>query len=365
MGIRDAIRAIAKAPATIAAAHDTLSGPASPWAQWPSHLAHIDVPDWVDGYEWPLTRAEALRIPAVMRARKLLCGTGARMPMRVCTAPSTPMPVQPRWVDRTDGALSPFHRGAMMIDDLMFYGWTLLAVTRAADLTVDALDYVPWDRWEFDADGRILIEGVPAAPGTVCAVPGPDEGLLRFGSRAIRHADELTAIAERAARTPVPNIELHDTSDRPMTDADIDKLIGRWAAARRGANGGVSYTNKSVEVRAHGQQNSDLLIEARNAATVDIARAVGIPAAMLDATAAEAALTYETTQGRNAEFMDYGLAPILAAICGRLGQDDITPTGAHVEVDLTGFTSLAPPDRVIAPDDGAAMPAPTRLEIAS
>lgn len=366
VGIRDAIRAIAHAPSTIAAAHDTLSGPASPWAQWPSHLAHIDVPEWTDAYDWPVTRAEALRIPAVARARKLLCGTLARLPMWVCD-PAGPLAAQPRWIDRTDQALSPFHRTLMVVDDLMFYGWSLLRVTRAGDLSVDQLDYVPWDRWDFDPDGRITIAGELAAPGTVCAIPGPDEGLLRFGSRAIRHADALTAIAERAAATPVPNIELHDTSDHPMKDEDIAKLVARWAAARRGEHGGVAYTNKSIEVKPHGQQNSDMVIDARNAAVVDIARAIGIPAAMLDATAAQAALTYETTQGRNGEFVDYGLSPFAAAICARLGQDDITPAGHHVEIDLTGFTSLAPPDRVIAPDDGAKMPTPPapRLEIAS
>ncbi|MFC8387056.1 phage portal protein [Nocardia sp. NPDC057272] len=367
MGIRDAIRAIASAPATIAAAHDSLSGPASPWAAWPSHLAHIDVPEWTADYEWPVTRAEALRIPAVMRARRLLCGTIGRLPMRVADATNVPADPQPRWVDRTDKPLSPFHRTVMVVDDLFFYGWSLLRVERDANMAVESLDYVPWDRWDFDPEGHILIDGYPVAPGTVCAIPGVDEGLLRFGSRAIRHADALTEIAERAARTPIPNIELHDTSDRPMAEADIDRLVRRWAAARRGENGGVAYTNKSVEAKTHGQQNADMVIEARNAAVVDIARAAGIPAAMLDATATQAALTYETTAGRNAEFVDYGLSPHMAAICARLGQDDITAPGYHVEIDLTGFTSLAPPDKAIAPDDGAALDTPTeprRLEIA-
>jgi hypothetical protein len=179
---------------------------------------------------------------------------------------------------------------------------------------------------------------------------------LHYGSRAIRHADALTTIAERAAATPVPNIELHDISDRPMSGPDIKALVSAWAAARRGEHGGVAYTNKSIEVRPHGQHSADLLIEARNAAVVDVARAVGIPASMLDATAAQAALTYETSVGRNAEFIDYGLAPFIAAICARLGMDDITAPGLHVEIDLAGFASLTSHERQIAPDEGARQP---------
>ncbi|MFJ1461008.1 phage portal protein [Nocardia sp. N2S4-5] len=362
MGLRDTLRALADAPARIAAANNALSGPASPWAQWPNHLAYIDLPEWAAGHDWPLTRTEALRVPAIARARRLLCGTIGRLPMRVCGPDGAPVDPQPRWLDRSDRTLSAFKRTSLVVDDLMFYGWALLAVERDGANAVAALDYVPWTRWEFDPDGHVLIDGQRANPGAVALVPGVDEGLLAYGSRAIRHADALTAIAERAAATPVPNIELHDISDRPMSGPDIKALVSSWAAARRGEHGGVAYTNKSIEVKPHGQQNADLLIEARNAAVVDIARAVGIPAAMLDATAAQAALTYETSAGRNAEFVDYGLSPFMAALCARLGMDDITAPGEHVEIDLTGFTSLRPPDAA-APDDGAdpQPPAPERL----
>lgn len=375
MGIRDTVRALAAAPTRIRAATDLAPlSAASPWAIWPNHLAEVGLPEWLGDLDMPLTKTEALRVPAVARARRLLCGTIGRLPMRVYDAEGDPIASQPRWLDRSDGTLSAFKRTALVTEDLMFHGWALLDVVRDAPGAgsaygpVQRLEYHPFGRWEFDPDGRILVcaaddpaDASPsylAAPGTVALIPGPDEGLLAYGSTAIRHAAELGRIAERAARTPVPQIELHDVSDVPLPEAERKKLVAQWAAARQGDNGGVAYTNKSVEVKAYGQQNADMVIEARNAAVVDIARAVGIPASMLDATAAQAALTYETSQGRNAEFIDYGLAPHMAAICARLGMDDITPPGQHVEFELDGFTSLRPPNAA-APDDGANPTPPT------
>ena len=375
MGIRDTVRALAAAPTRIRAATDLAPlSAASPWAIWPNHLAEVGLPEWLADIEMPLSKQAALRVPAVARARRLLCGTIGRLPMRVYAADGNLAATQPRWLDRSDGTLSAFKRNALVTEDLMFHGWALLDVTRGAPSDSSAfgpvlsLEYHPFGRWEFDPDGRILVcsaddpqDAAPsyiAAPGTVALIPGPDEGLLAYGSTAIRHAAELGRIAERAARTPVPQIELHDLSDVPLPEAERKKLIASWAAARQGDNGGVAYTNKSIEVKPHGQQNADMVIEARNAAVVDIARAVGIPAAMLDATAAQAALTYETSQGRNAEFIDYGLGPYMAAICARLGMDDITATGQHVEFELDGFTSLRPPNAA-APDDGSNPTPPT------
>uniref|UniRef100_UPI0013CF363E phage portal protein n=1 Tax=Pseudomonas viridiflava TaxID=33069 RepID=UPI0013CF363E len=90
-------------------------------------------------------------------------------------------------------------------------------------------------------------------------------------------------------------------------------------AARRGENGGVGYTNSAIEVKEHGAINEHLLVEGRNAAAVEIARIAGIPAVLLDAGAeGKSSMSYDNAQGRNAELVDYGLRPLMAAIAGRL-----------------------------------------------
>lgn len=308
----------------------------------------------------PLTREEALRVPVVARARGLICNTIARLPMAVHNT-AGPLATQPTWLDRSDGALPPWKRTALVVEDLLFHGWALLQVERGADSWPSRVEYVPYTRWEFDGDDRVTIDGQRARPGSVALIPGPHEGVLHFGGDAIKAAADLARTAARASETPIPNIELHDTGDRPMTDEQIDKLVSRWVAARQGKNGGVAYTNKSIELRAHGQQNADLVVEGRNAAAVDVARVMGVPASLIDASSGDgASRTYENMSGRNAEFVDYGLAPFMSALVARLGMDDLCPRGQHIEIDLEGFTSLRPAN-IATPDDGAD-PAPLPAE---
>ena len=127
-----------------------------------------------------------------------------------------------------------------------------------------------------------------------------------------------------------------------MKDDDVTALLQVWSDARRGLNGGVGFTNKLVEARVLGSHLDKLLIEGRNADAVDIARAGGVPASVLDATSAGASLTYETTEGRNQEFLDDSGQFYMDAITARLSQDDCVPRGHRTAFDVTQFTTLTP-----------------------
>ncbi len=306
---------------------------------------------WGLGEHVPVTREAAMKIPVVARARRLICTTIPRFPMSAIGRDGEPLADQPAFLTRSDGALSPYHRILWTVDDLMFHGWSLWAVKRYADTgKVAESERIPFQRWSFDSDGFVLLDGEPANPDEVLLIPGLDEGLLSYGDRAIRHADRLLEAADTAARTPSANLELHQTSNAPMADDDIDRLIQRWAEARTGKHGGVAYTNASIELREHGAANEHLLVEGRNAAAVDVARAAGVPAAMVDATGERSSMTYQTVQSRNAEFVDYGLAPFMAAITARLGMDDVVAAGVSVRFDLGAYVN-PPGSSISTPDD--------------
>lgn len=308
----------------------------------PSTLSQIVWTDLTGGAVLPMSRAEAIRVPAVARLRHITAGTVARCPLTVWRgAAQLTEDQEPSWVSRTDvGGLPPYHRMLWTVDDLIFNGWSLWATLRGGQLL--AANRIPPERWTFQPDGTIHVGDRPMASHEVILIPGPHEGICNFGQGAIREARDLSSAAAEAARNPAAYLNLHYTGDTPMTEDEIDALIARWTAARKGLNGGVSFTGKNVEAKEMGSHESHLLIEGRNAAAVDMARLISAPAAMTDATNAGASLTYETTQGRNAEFLDYGAQLYMDAIAARLSMDDVVPHGQSVRFDTSQLRDPMP-----------------------
>lgn len=291
----------------------------------------------------PLTRDVLMSIPALARQRHLLCGTGAKCPLVAMTGDARSA-VQPRWMTRTDGKVHPYHRMLWTIDDLLFDGWSLWSVTRAADDSLETADRVNPARWTIDDYlGELLVDGEPVDESRVILIPGPHEGIASFGADALRRTLDNLEAAATAARNPSAYLELHYTGDADLTDEEIDAHVARWAAARKGVNGGVAWTNKLIELKEHGTHESHLLIEGRNADAVDVSRLVSSPAAMADATNAGASLTYETTDGRNGQFLDYGASFYMDAIAARLSMDDCVPAGERTAFDVTQLRQLGAP----------------------
>jgi hypothetical protein len=316
------------------------------WAS-PNHLVHVTPPDTPAR----MSRALAMSVPAVARARRLIVGSTSRCPLEARTG-GTRADVQPIWMTRTDGIQSPTFRMTWTIDDLMFYGWSLWGLERDTDGKVIRADRIPAHLWDTDADGNVLVDGTVVDPTEVCLIPGPDEGLLTTAAAAIRHAVELQRLAQRAADTPAAQIDLHQTEGAPLNPDQIETLVGSWAKARRGQNGGIAYSSPTVDVRELGKADPGLLVEGRNAAALDIARACGVPAVMIDAAPAGVGnVTYRNQDARNTELVDYCLAPYMAAVAARLGQDDMVPRGWAVAFDLTDLTSLTVGDLEVPDDD--------------
>lgn len=343
MGLRTALRLVQAAEELQGDSpdpmHRTAVGIRSPWGV--GDLTRIVVADIFGTAAVPVTRGEAMAVPAMARARHLLTGTLAGAPLRAYRG-AAELPDQPPWLYRTDGPTSPWHRMLWTVDDLLFSGWSLWAVARGADGAVLDAARVPTERWSFDDQGRVRYDDDVLDPSTVLLIPGPHEGLLTFAANTLRAARRLEdAVASRAAN-PVPVTELHDTDDAPLEAEEVDELLADWRAARSDPDGAVAYTPARIELRTHGDAAGDLLVQARNASAIDVARHAGIPAAMVDASNVNSTLTYETLQGRNLEFADYALALYAGAISARLSLDDVVPRGVRVALDLSQLTTPTP-----------------------
>lgn len=340
---------------------------------WSSNTLQRIVAEDVFGSDLPMnTRQSAMELPALARGRNLICSTIPRFPLVDLdvgqTVPLRPDLAtidradqraaldqyradmrafrrdQPTWLYMVDDGTSPQLRLAWTIDDLMFYGWSCW--WRRNDATSRfplRAGRIPFGEWTINADNRVEVRGVEQPDDEVIVIPGLHEGVLSFGRKTIADARSLYDIVRDRLVAPAPQLNLHQVDGPEQTDEQIDALIDRWAVARTGGKGGVGYTSRHFEIQELGAAaDAQLMIEARNAASLDLARLIGVSALRLDATSAKSSLTYETPQGRNQEFIDFDIALYMTPITARFSMDDVTPQGHRVEFDLTDFVTNAP-----------------------
>lgn len=310
---------------------------ASPWSNR-SHLSTIAIADLFGVEAKVATRADAMRVPAIVKARSLIAGTLCRYPLakydhdvRVDADP---------WMYRTSTGQSPQQRMLWTIDDLIFNGTSLWAVDRDdAGAIQDAVRVLPED-WELDADLRIKVHGEVVSADEVVLIEGPQDGLLEIGASDIVASHSMRRAWQQRVDAPVPLVELHDTEDIPMEDDEITEVVEAWETARK--NGGTAYTPSRIETKIHGDTPTDLFVEGRNAARLDWANFLNLPGSILDGSTATASLTYTTQEGSRGEFVDYCLSYWATAIEARLSMDDVVEAGTRVAFDLSWLTTPQP-----------------------
>jgi hypothetical protein len=326
-----------------------------------SHLESVVWADVVGGAadpdSLPLSRVAAMAVPAVARARHLTAGAIAKLPLYALRGAER-VPAQPYWCQGTDGQTgtlsagelgrygvtpqSPWSRMLWTVDDHLFHGVSVWLVSSRYDDDgrPARMLRVPFAAWSVDDAGRVTdTDGHPFPAGAVVVIPGPHEGVLNFAGRTIRAAGQLEHTAADVARRPF-RLELHQTTDAVLTSAERRDIVQDTRAALA-ANDGVLFTNSAIETKEHRMDSEALLIGARNASALDIARDVSMPAAMLDATTAGASLEYATLEGRNQQWIDYGLSLYMAAVESRLGMDDVIPAGQRMGFDTADLTGPA------------------------
>jgi hypothetical protein len=301
----------------------------------------------------PLTRAEAMRVPAVERARHVIAGTVARIPLRAYRAGqvlegTTGPNAAPPWITSTSGATSPYHRLLWTADDLLFSGWSCWALTRGAGGVILNANRIPMGAWSADKVGRVYVDRGDGQhtlvdQRTVHLIPGPHEGVLTADPGTIRHAADLQRAAAQAARTPAAYLGLKQVSGTPLKRSStnpeentVETTVADWRAAREGLNAGVAFLPYGIEPVELGTFSEHLLVEGRNAAAVDVARIVSLPADMLDA-AGPSSLTYATTRDNDFRAIQHGVGLYLSSISAALSQDGMTVRGQEVRFDLESW----------------------------
>lgn len=285
----------------------------------------------------PVTRGEALSVPAMAKACLLVTAQIGRLPLR--TYRDNAEIDSPPWAYSTAGTLHPGQRMSFTILDLILDGWSLWALERGTTGAVLAAEWVQSGLWSFDADGFVVNQDGQRIPADrACLFRGPHDGVLTIGAATIRGARDLEAAWMKAARNPIPATVLHNTTDDELTPGEITELLSAWRSARRDPDGALAYLPAAVTLEAVGEIVPTVLVEARNAVAVDIARLVGVPAVALDAGPLQTSLTYQNSAAiTGTQLPLYGLTPYVDAVSWRLSLDDITPRGNRMALDMSSI----------------------------
>lgn len=323
-------------------------GLASPWTT--TELSKIALSDvFGTDVELPVTRAEAMKVPAIAKGRALIVGTLSRQPLAKFRGGSMVSPDP--WMYRTSRGVPPQMRTLWTLDDLIFYGCSLWAVDRGTrGQIIDALR-VPREFWHVDPDSNgIIMNGNPATAEEVIYFEGPQDGLLTIASADIRAARSMSAAWKARVDAPVPLIELHITDpNAQLSDDEQDALIEAWEASRR--LGGTALTPAEIETRVHGTTPTDLFVNGRNASRLDFANYLALPGALLDGSTATASLTYSTKESSRNELVDLSLAYWATPFEARLSMDDVTPASTRIAFDLEYLSTPTQPAQGPAHND--------------
>lgn len=310
------------------------TGPLTPFAT----ADHLEAATWahlleLEASQLPITRQHAMSIPAIARGRHVLTGQIGRLALqgRTGNGPARDQRVQ-LVLDQPETGRPRALTIAWTVDACLFYGRAWWHVTsrysRSEGGRPRRFEWIP--EHEIGDDGGPTVRGHRVDAADLIRIDGPHEGILRFAQPQLKAARALYKAAARAADNPVPSIDLHQTTPEKLNGTEIQQLIKAWAAARRGDNGGVAYTNSAIDARTLGQPAEQLLIAARKAVAVEMAQILNLPAWAVDAEMGGSSITYSNSPSRMRELLDISCTPYLDAIAGRLSMDDIAPAGTWV-----------------------------------
>lgn len=318
----------------------TTTGIVSPWSD-----GKLDSLVWTDilGIDHaPVTRSEAMSVPAIAAARNRIVQLADR-PLRALTG-STDTTEKYPWLFRTDVDETAWERTARILDDWIFYPWSLVLVARQGDtmpgteyqMVADA-QHCPYERWDLDADGVMHVDGEPIAEGSYWLMRGPFDGLLSVARDTIRAAKSLERAWASRVRNPTPTIILEEKEEGSFTKKEATKYVEAVSKATREPDGAVIFAPHKVNLRLAEGSGVDVLTEARNSVRIDIANFLNLNASALDGAKPQASLTYETQQTETAELNDR-MAFWTAPLEHRLSQDDAVAKGTRVRFDFATST---------------------------
>nr|WP_281374601.1 phage portal protein [Nocardioides soli] len=291
-----------------------------------------------------ITRAEALAVPPVKRARDLICGAIGQFVLRVYDPSGKPTTTfSPSLFPQPEPGIAPSVSWTRVVEDMLLFERSWLKTLsvgwhgRPAEARrLDAETVTIQPEYVYFPEGTAKVW--PEKPGVI-RIDSPSPGLLD-ASPAIRACIALAraTLNHVDGMPPIDYFTPAEPGIDPFDDPDqAADFLDKWREARR--KRATGYVPAAVKYNVAGWNPEQLeLSTARDQAVLEVARLTGIDAE--DLSVSTTSRTYFNSQDRRRQRIEDVLGPYMTAIEGRLSMDDVTPYGYTVDFDTSGYLRL-------------------------
>ena len=296
------------------------------------------------------SRARAMSIPTVARARDLICATIGTLHLEefrwmwngdemeeVAQAPRS-------WLARLDKGVPNSHSLSWLADDLLFFGRAFLYVTdRYADgfpknftrlpaqmVTTEDQQPPVW----FGPSKKIEFNGLPIDHKDVIQFLSPMQGLIYTTPKAIETALKLEQARYRNALTSIPSVILRQTGGEPLSGQELADLAAAFDRAR--INNQTAAVNEFIDVKeSFATPDKMMLNESVEYTSKDLCRALGVPVYLLGIETGS--YSYTNSQSAREDLLMFGMRPIMACLTDTLSSDNVLPHGTGVRFKIDDY----------------------------
>jgi HK97 family phage portal protein len=282
-----------------------------------------------------VSRHDAMSVPSVARARNLICGTVASIPLEYYKTSTGEVIAPPRWIKQLSKSQPSFVTLTWIVDSLLFYGVAYLLVTEryAEDGRPASFEWVANTRVTFTTDlygihvTQYYIDASAIDMNDIVTIQGFDEGVLDRSGRTIQAAIDVDRAAAVNSANPQPAGFLKN-SGADLPPSEVQGLIAAWKRARQ--NNSTAYLTSTLDYSPVAFSPKDMMYnEAVQNLSTQVARAMNVPAYYLSADQ-NTTMTYANVQDERKQFYALSIEPYIQAIQSRLSMDDISTSGHEV-----------------------------------
>jgi HK97 family phage portal protein len=305
-------------------------------AQYAPQIMGENYPSLYNSMFARISRKDAMSCASVARARNLITGTVASIPLEYYNKRTGEVIAPPRWITQLSKSQPSFVTINWIVDSLLFYGVAYLLVTEryAEDGRPASFEWVANSRVTFTTDlegisvTQYYIDASPISMNDIVTIQGFDEGVLERGARTIQSAIDVERAAAQNSANPQPAGFLKN-SGADLPPAEVQGLIAAWKRARQ--NNSTAYLTSTLDYSPVAFSPKDMMYnEAIQNLSTQIARTMNVPAYYLSADQ-NTTMTYANVQDERKQFYALSIEPYVKAIESRLSMDDISTSGHEVK----------------------------------